>query len=254
MDDSASILFFSRMLRFTNIDEKPQRLPPIYAYRTHPLLPLRQTLASLLSQINYLDKFIKTANNECHFPSEHGLTRDESASIYLYTMDWGDQSLYRALNAILRERDRTVLIPWHGYLKLFDTALTKLPSLQINLWRGINTDVSHNYRESDEFTWWSFSSCSSVVKVVKAFLGCAPTLFLIEAKNGKAISAYSNFPEEKEVILPLGTRLGVMSDALDHPGMNVVHLQEISDMDPQQLASSFASMDVTPKMKPTSGM
>ncbi|CAF1351391.1 unnamed protein product [Rotaria sordida] len=238
------------MLRFTNVDHKPTRLPPVYGYRTHPLLPLRQALDPIVSRIDQLDEFIKIAKSECHFPSEHGLTREESASIYLYTMDWGEQSLYRILNGVLREKDRSVLIPWHGYLRLFDTALKKLPSLQINLWRGINGDVSKNYKENDELTWWCFSSCSSSIKVVKQFLGSTSTLFMIEVKNGKAISVYSNFPEENEVIIPLGTRLRVVSDALDHASLNVIHLRELVDENDQELTSSFANMGVTTSIKP----
>ncbi|CAF4268826.1 unnamed protein product, partial [Rotaria sordida] len=79
------------MLRFTNVDHKPTRLPPVYGYRTHPLLPLRQALDPIVSKIDQLDEFIKIAKSECHFPSEHGLTREESASIYLYATDGGGQ-------------------------------------------------------------------------------------------------------------------------------------------------------------------
>ncbi|CAF0723844.1 unnamed protein product [Rotaria sp. Silwood1] len=233
------------MLRFTNVDHRPTRLPPVYGYHTHPLLPLRQALDPIISQTNQLEKFIKIAKTECHFPSEHGLSREESASIYLYTMDWGEQSLYRVLNAVLREKDRSILVPWYGYLKILDTALAKLPSFQINLWRGINHDVTKNYKENDIFTWWCFSSCSSAVKVVKQFLGSVSTLFMIEAKNGKAISAYSNFTEENEVLLPLGTRLRVVSDALDHTSLNVIHLQELMDESDPELASSLGNMSVT---------
>jgi hypothetical protein len=143
-------------------------------------------------------------------------------------MDWGDQSLYQVLNAVLRIRDRSVLVPWHGYLKLFDSALKKLPSLDICLWRGINVDVSQNFKKGEELTWWSFSSCSPSVYVIQQFLGPVSTLLMIQAKNGKSISVYSNFPEENEVILGLGTRLRVRSNALDHPSFKIVHLVELS--------------------------
>jgi hypothetical protein len=107
------------MLRFSNVDEKPVRLPPVYGYHSHPSLPLQQALDPITAKIQGLNQYIKIAKTECHFPSEHGLTRDESAAIYIYTMDWGDQSLYRELNKILRIEDRSVLVPWYGYLKLF---------------------------------------------------------------------------------------------------------------------------------------
>ncbi len=237
------------MLRFTNVDHKPTRLPPVYGYRTHPLLPLRQALDPIMSQINELDEFIQIAKTECHFPSEHGLTREESASIYLYTMDSDGQTFYKALNKALRQSDRSALVPWHGYLKLFDTALQKLPSLQMSLWRGVNGDITENFKEGEELTWWSFNSCSSTVKVVKGFLGPVSTLLMIEAKNGKPISAYSNFPEENEVILGLGTRLRVVGDALDHASLNVVHLIELSDGNKEQVSPSLATLSVSQPVK-----
>ena len=232
------------MLRFTNVDQKPTRLPPVYGYRMHPLLPLRQALDPIIARIHQLDHFIKIAKNECHFPSEHGLTREESAAIYIYTMEWGEQSLYRMLNEVLREKDRSVLVPWNGYLKLFDTALNKLPNSKCILWRGINADISKNFKENEQLTWWNLTSCSSAVKVIKRFLGTVSTLLMIEAKNGKSISAYSNFPEEMEVILGLGTRVHVVCDPLDHPALNVVQLIELSDEDQEELSTAVSNMSV----------
>ena len=159
-------------------------------------------------------------------------------------MDWGEESLYRVLNKALRVEDRSVLVPWHGYLKLFSIALQKLPSLHTNLWRGVNFDISQNYKEKAELTWWSFNSCSWAVNVIKQFLGSTSTLFLIEAKNGKLISDYSNFPAEKEVILGLGTRLRVASDPLNHSLVNLVHLVELSDASGEELSSPLAAMNV----------
>lgn len=219
------------MLRFTNVEQKPTRHPPVYGYKTHPLLPLRQALDPIKSQYPELDHFIKIAKSECHITSEYDLTREESAAIYLYTMDWGERSLYRELNKLLRIEDRSILIPWYGYLRLFDNAIEKLPNQQMVLWRGINVDVSKNFEEGDEMTWWAINSCSSSVKVVESFLGPVATLFMIEAKTGKDISIYSNYSTEKEVILGLGTRFRVVSNALAHSSLNVVHLIQLCDED-----------------------
>jgi hypothetical protein len=235
------------MLRFTNIDHKPTRTSPVYGYLTHPLLPLRQALDPILPRINQLEEFIKIAKTQCYFPSEHGLTREESAAIYLYTMEWGEQSLYLVLNKELRNSDRSVLLPWHGYLKLFDTALKKLPSLQSNLWRGINVNISKNFNTDATVVWWYFNSCSSVLKVIEQFINGKgdSTLFMIEAKNGKSISSYSSLPNENEVILGLGTRFRVLGDPFDHPNLNIVHLVELSDDDEEELSSSMKSMAVS---------
>ena len=237
------------MLRFTNIDTTSKRLPPIYAYRTHPLVSLRQALDPLIGEINELDHFIKIAKQECHFPSEHGLTKEESAAIYLYTMDWGESSLYRLLNQVLREEDRSVLVPWNGYIKLFDTALNKLPNHRIILWRGLNKDISKNYVAGKEITSWYFSSCSSAISEVKRFLGPVSTLLIIDARNGKDISLYSNFPKEKEVILGLGTRIRVADDVLDLASLTIVHLTEISTNEDGEINVDFSNMSITPAIQ-----
>ena len=232
--------------RFLNVDANPTRLPPVYGYHSHPLLSLREALGPVASQIAHLDRYIRIAKTECNSSSEHGLTNDESASIYIYTMDWGEQNLYQVLNALLRMEDRKVLRPWFGYLKLFDTALQKLPDQRMNLWRGINVDITKNYRGKVELTWWNFTSCSSSLPVVRQFLGAKSTLLMVEAKTGKSISAYSNFPKEKEVLLGMGTRVCVMDDPLEHSALNVIQLVEIHDDSDEQLASSLVSLNLHP--------
>ena len=230
--------------RFLNVDPNPTRRPPVYGYHIHPLLPLREALGPVMSQIPDLDKYIRIAMTECNTSSEHGLTHDESASIYIYTMDWGEQNLYQVLNALLRMEDRTVLKPWFGYLKLFDTALQKLPDQRINLWRGINVDISKNYRAKVELTWWNFTSCSPSLSKIRRFLGPVSTLLMIEVKHGKSLSGYSNFPNEEEVILSMGTRVCVMDDPLEHSSLNLIHLVEIHDLSLGSLASSLADLNV----------
>ncbi|CAM4928333.1 unnamed protein product [Rotaria socialis] len=117
------------MNRFTDIESKPIQLPPVYGYLSHPLLPLEKALEPIASQINQLSRYKKIAINECHFPSEHGLTRDESAAVYLSSLK-----------------------PWFGYLKLFDTAIQKLPTVRKNLWRGVSKDIAKNFKKGDEFS------------------------------------------------------------------------------------------------------
>ncbi|CAF3853606.1 unnamed protein product, partial [Rotaria magnacalcarata] len=232
------------MHRFTDVESTPKRLPTVYGYLSHQLLPLTKALEPIFSQIDQLDRYSEIAKNECKFPSEHGLTRDESAAIYLYTMEWGDNSFYKVINLLLRGEDRSALEPWFGYLKLFDAAVQKLPTIQKNLWRGIAADKAKNFKNGDEFTWWTISSCSTSVNIIKDFLGSNSTLFLIEAVNGKDISGYTNRPHESEVILCPGTRLLVLSDPLDQAPMSVVHLKEITHKTEDQLTSRFHAMSI----------
>jgi hypothetical protein len=208
------------------------------------LLPLQKALEPISSKLDQLDRFSKIAKNECHFPSEHGLTRDESAAIFLYTMEWGENSFYQVLNRALRAEDRSSLKPWFAYLKLFDTAANKLPTVRQNLWRGVARDITKNFKKGDEFTWWSISSCSTSVNIIKDFLGSNSTLFLIEAVNGKDVSNYTNYPSENEVILCPGTRLRVVSDPLDQPPMHLIHLQEVTDDNDEHVLTSLQAMTI----------
>lgn len=220
------------MNRFADIDLSLKRLPPVYGYRSQKLIPIEKALESIQSEIDQLPYYIKVAKQHCHFPSEHGLTQDESAAIYIYTMEWGDTSLYCVLNKALRSENRQALKIWFPYLKIFDTALDKLPTIKAVLWRGVNLDIGKNFTKNQLVTWWSISSCSSSVNVIKNFLGNDKnsTLFLIEAVNGKKISDYTQYENENEVILRMGTQLHVKCDALEQSnGSYIVHLTEVDD-------------------------
>jgi hypothetical protein len=97
------------MSRFAEIDFENKQLTPIYGYWSHPLVSLEQALQHILPLINQLDHYINVAKENCTYPSEHCPTRDESAAIYLYTMEWGKDSSYRVLNRALRSEDRSSL-------------------------------------------------------------------------------------------------------------------------------------------------
>lgn len=223
----ASIL---RTGRFSDANEHNRNLTPVFGYLSSPLLPLETALERITRLIISLDRYIIVSKRQCHYPSKHGLTRDESAAVYLYSMDWGEQSLYRVLNQALRDENRQTIIPWFAYLKLLDTALEKLPTFTGNIWRGVCGNTSRNFAEGQALTWWSVTSCSPSVDVVKSFLTANSTLFLIEASNGKQISGYSAYPNENEVILRPGTRLNAAGGVLDHAGgLHVVHLKELID-------------------------
>ncbi|CAF1121153.1 unnamed protein product [Adineta steineri] len=238
------------MNRFSDIDCSFKKLTPVYGFRSEKLVTVEKALEPIQSQIANLLYYIQIAKNHCHYPSEHGLTRDESASIYIYTMEWGEQSLYRLLNQALRNENRQLLKVWFPYLKLFDTALNKLPTVKEVVWRGITADIGKDFTKNQLITWWSISSCSLSVNVIKGFLGNKKnsTMFLIEALNGKKVSAYTEYESEDEIILRLGTEFRVKSNALDHPnGSYVVHLIEIDQENnhTSTLVSSTNQMQLT---------
>lgn len=110
-------------------DESKQMLKPIAGYEHEPLLPLEEACKPLEHLFDHeLRQNIIIAKMNSTEP-EHELTQDESASIHLYTMEWDirENSLYVILNQTLRLVDRGKLRPWYRYLKLFLTALFKLP-------------------------------------------------------------------------------------------------------------------------------
>ena len=222
------------MNRFGDIEASNKRLPPVYGYHAEELVAIEQALQPIESQIKELPRFIKIAKKHCHYPSEHGLSKDQSASIYLYTMEWGDTTLYRVLNKALRSENRQALKIWFPYMKLFDTALDKLPTVRGAVWRGVPLDIGKFFVRDQTLTWWSINSCSLSANVIKNFLGNGQnaTLFLIEVINGKKISGYTEYPSEEEVILRIGTQFCVKGDPLEQSnGSHIVHLSEIDDND-----------------------
>ena len=214
---------FEIMNRFGDIDYSFKKLPPVYGFRSEKLVSLEKSLELLESQIDELSYYIKIAKKNCHFPNDHGLSKDQSASIYIYTMEWGEQTLYRVLNQALRSENRQALKIWFPYLKLFDTALNLLPTVKEVVWRGVPLDIGKSFTKDQIFAWWSVSSCSSSVNVIETFLQnkSNSTLFLIEAVNGKNVSGYTEF--------------GVKANPLKRvDGSHVVHLIEINDEDDRQ--------------------
>ena len=238
------------MNRFGDIDYSFKRLPPVYGFRSEKLVPIETALKSIEPQIEELPYYIKMAKRHCHFPSEHGLSKDQSAAIYIYTMEWGDTTLYRVLNNALRSENRQALKIWFPYMKLFDTALDMLPTVKGNLWRGVPLDIGKNFTENQLLTWWSVNSCSSSVNVIKDFLGKGKnaTLFLIEAVNGKRVSGYTEYENEDEVILRMGSQFRVKGNPLAQSnGSHIVHLVEVDNKNDEPLASAVKELDVTPK-------
>ena len=73
------------------------------------------------------------------------------------------------------------------------------------------------------------------------------TLFLIEVVNGKKVSGYTQFENEDEIILRIGTEFRVKANPLKQAnGSHIVHLIEIDD-NRQSLATAMKSLDVTTK-------
>ena len=196
---------------------------PIWGYEESKISTLEEAVETILPIVPHLSDYVSSAKQNCNKKLSQ-LTQHESAAIYLYTMS---TNFYGQLNAALRQEDRNQLKPWFGFLKLIMNALNKLPSIKAVIWRGISDNVTTHVRKHQLQTWWSMNSCTKDLKVVGAYLATGGTLFSIEAINGKDISTYSAFKDEKEIILIPGTRLCVKSEPLDHnANLFIVQLEE----------------------------
>ena len=195
---------------------------PISGFKDRTLKSLEQAVESIVPLVNKVKEHAEEAKRNC--TRNTALTINESAAIYLYTM--GSSSFYEILNAALRTENPRTLEPWFDYLKLFMTALAKLPSCSYVVWRGAAGVEGSNFGTGHMLTWWSINSCSSRARVAAMFGVEKGTLFCINAINGKEITEYSWNKAEEEVILMPSTRLLVKSTTLDIHGFYIVHLEE----------------------------
>ena len=224
----------SRITRFTDVCAEPvaQHRVPIKGYEDARTAPLEDTLKPVSHLFNRIEDEIWTAKENCKQPKE-GLSQDESAAIHLYTMQFqGGETFFEVLNRKLRAEDRQDLRQWFMYLKLFLTALCKLPSHAEKVWRGVRGfDLSSQYPKGKEFFWWGVSSCTTDLEVLQSdtFLGRTDkrTLFSIDCQNGKAIALHSHYKNEKEIILIPGSYFRVKSLVNPAKDFYIIHIEEI---------------------------
>jgi hypothetical protein len=182
---------------------------PIYGYQDRSVTTLEEAVKSVALYVPGVEAYADKAKEQCKKNTE--LTLGESAAVYLYTMP---TLFHSRLNDKLRAENRDELEPWFAFLKLFITALGKLPSLATTVWRGVASDISRDFFENIEQTWWTVNSCSKDINVIQNYINMNDvkgTVFTIDTMYGKDIAKYSVFPQEKEVILMPGTRVCLKS-------------------------------------------
>ena len=209
-------------------------LTPIVEYADEPLLPLLEACAPLIGIINNLLFYAQLALSETPEQPPDGLTIDESAAIRLYTIEWNEnqRSLYSMLNHTLKNDDRHKLRPYFKYMKLFLTALVKLPCVpQLTVWRGVTIDMSTQFSPGTMVIWWAFSSCTTSLPVLEnnMYLGNTGerTLFSVEAINGRTVRAHSHFVTEDEILLLPGTQMIAQSQFSPAPDLHIIHLKQV---------------------------
>lgn len=242
--------------RFTDFQNEPidHLLSPIKGYCKKPIVPLSEAIEPVAGLFHGIEDLVFVALHNCQNPTE-GLTQEESAAIHLYTMPFDDGlSLFFLLNQSLRSENREALKPWFYFLKLFLTALYKLPSKSGIVWRGVRgVDLSSKYTTGTKFAWWGVSSCTTHVEVLESdqFLGKhgLRTLFSIECINGRSISAHSYFKDaEKEIILMPGSYFEVVGQLNPAPELYIIHIKQIKP--PIDLVSPPYPLSTESKLSP----
>jgi hypothetical protein len=66
------------------------KLCPIFDYENEIIVSLEKSIELIEYLFNSLRNYVKIAKDHCYYPNKNGLTRDQSASIYLYSMEWDD--------------------------------------------------------------------------------------------------------------------------------------------------------------------
>lgn len=199
----------------------PADYNPLENYQSIPCMSLEDAVKNIIQLVPDVMSYVKIAKKNCVKNTK--LNVNESASIYLYTMS---NSFHRNLNNTLRNENRSELIPWFAYLKLFITALCKLPSHTDTVWRGIHNVNSTNFNEGDTTIWWGINSCSCDIRVADDMTCKNGVLFCIESAYAKKISKYSAIQDEEEVVLLPGTCLRIKGIQSENNGVSIVHLKE----------------------------
>ncbi|CAF3694168.1 unnamed protein product [Rotaria sp. Silwood1] len=219
------------MNRFIRFEYNDKKIQPIDDWKDESLLSIDLALQSVSSIVDRLDYYIKDAKHSRHYPSNHGLTEDESVALYLYTNDWNDQSLNRILNSTLQSEDQAALKPWLNFLKLFYKALEKLSPIHNTIWRGLTINIAEKLNENEDLILCSVISCSLSSTMIEHLLDDKSVLCSIKSISGKNIQGYTSKNDEDEVLLLPGTRLRVKCKQLNNEqDKPIIYLEEINEV------------------------
>ncbi|CAF3014489.1 unnamed protein product [Rotaria socialis] len=243
--------------RFADVvEESRETFSQLQGYEIMPLVSLEKATDPLIPHVPEIAHMVDAVRRNLIEPKD-GLTNDESASIMLYSMQWipKECSFYHALNKTLRDINREKLIPpWLLYLRLFMTALAKIPSTPgEQVYRGIKKDLRQYYRVGSCFIWAGFSSCTPHIHLLEKapFFGQTDTrtLLSIHCETGKNIKEHSFSHTEDEIVFMPGAEFEVISTLDMNHALHVIHLKEIQNRFPH--APSILPSHVTSTAKKT---
>lgn len=209
-DDFSSSM--DRLTKLSIVHQNPLAL--IEGYQNEPLLPLEATLDIFQHSIKNLSNQITEAKRNCLQTSKHGLSHDESAAIYLYSMGKADDtnSVYCHLQNAWNSNDPYEMKPWLKYVRLLYNGVDKLPNVKGEVWQGIphSENGFYDLRSKQKTSFTLMGSASTSIDEVDNYLKQKRIdqriLIGYDRVNGKNVSGYTtpNFPS---VLLYPGVKL-----------------------------------------------
>ncbi|MFE9450193.1 ADP-ribosyltransferase domain-containing protein [Streptomyces sp. NPDC006739] len=218
--------------RLTSVKDEGLVLPTITGVFDTPLMDFQVAVAPVSAELSGLAGHIQRSRDfgkqRADQAAGGGLSADAIAALHLYTCE---SAFYREINSVLRSPDRTRVTPYLPYLRLLFSAVSELPAYTQPLWRGVSLDLRAQYPVGRTVTWWGVSSCTSELKVARAFLGSRGkrTLFEVTPARAVGIKRFSAFTGEEEYILTPGTQLKVTEVKSEPRGLCTVRLSEVTD-------------------------
>ena len=135
--------------------------------------------------------------------------------LYVYTYELSDESvqIYGAMNSAMRTHDKHAIAFWRPLIWQVDQALQQLPPYHGKLYRGISLKFNEQiYKRGGAVCWPAFSSASATRAVAEEFVkGDDGTLFFLQSCGARAISKFSKFPDEDEVLFRPNTVFEISS-------------------------------------------
>lgn len=204
-------------------------LSPIKGFEKFPLMTLQEVLRPVRHLIGDTSRIILRAKEHCR-KLHSNLTLDEAASIFIYTAEMDEPSLYKVFNSALRSEKQEDIKPWFPYLKLFMTAVKKLRWLDPSrVWCGQKNDLSANFPIASTGVWWNFTSAASSHEFVESFMLGSKfiTLFSIKCRAAKDMSEFSQYPCENALLLIPGFSYKVTNQTRRDEHTLIIELIEI---------------------------
>lgn len=214
---------FSQLAFGTN---DPSKL--IEGYEVEPLGSLEEALQPFQGRIQYLTEQIKQAKQNCNKNGYDGLTTDESAAIYLYSMSNDHNSVYYHLQNAWKTNDRTQMRSWFRYLRLFFSGVNKCPDVNGEAWQGIPydelTQQQLNSGSSPIYTYMGSGSPSH--EIIRQYLdekyGAKKILIGYRDVDAKDITDYT-FERKKEWLLHPGVKLSKNQLVVDSSNGSIIY-------------------------------